>query len=136
MRATLTRGLLGLVLTAAVVSPSGAQAMQGDVTATLNASNDSGVNGEAVIHPMGDTTMIMITVQGLEPNSRHAAHIHNGACSAGILMPLEVVVADANGTGTSTSTVSAAPDASWWIQVHRAESPPGPGITCGQVPTS
>ena len=48
MRGTLARGLLGLALTAAVFSPTATQAMQDDVTATLNASNDSGVNGQAI----------------------------------------------------------------------------------------
>jgi Cu/Zn superoxide dismutase len=128
----LHKGLLGLALAGVLLAPAASAAAQ-DTTMPLNTSNDSGASGQAMIHAMGGSTMIMITVNGLEPNSRHAAHIHNGSCTAGILLPLEVVVADANGVGTSNTTLPQAADATWWIQVHRAEAPPGPGIVCGAV---
>ena len=125
--------LLALAAAALLASPAGAQQMEGGMAVQMNASGDGGAGGEAMVHPMGDSTMVMITLQGLEPDSRHAAHVHNGSCSAGVVYPLQVVVADEDGIGTSSSTVAAAPDATWWLQVHRAESPPGPGISCGQV---
>ena len=132
MRRRLGTSLLALAAAALLASPASAQ-HEGGMTVQMNPSGDGGAGGEAMVHPMGDSTTVIITLQGLEPDSRHAAHVHNGSCSGGVMYPLQVVVADAEGTGTSSSTVAAAPDATWWLQVHRAESPPGPGISCGQV---
>jgi Cu/Zn superoxide dismutase len=133
MRRRLGSSLLALATAALLASPAAAQDMSGAMTVQMNASGDGGASGEAMVHAMGDSTTVMITLRGLEPNSRHAAHVHNGSCSGGVMHPLQVVVADGEGTGTSSSTVAAAPEATWWLQVHRAESPPGPGISCGQV---
>ena len=133
MRRRLGTSLLALAVAVLFASPASAQQMEGGMAVQMNASGDGGAGGEAMVHPMGGSTMVMIALQGLEPDSRHAAHVHNGSCAAGVVYPLEVVVADGDGNGTSTSTVAADPDATWWLQVHRAESPPGPGISCGQV---
>lgn len=122
----------GSVLGAAAALAASTVLAQG-TTVPLATTNDSGASGQAMVEVTGSGSSIMLMVSGLEPNSRHAAHIHNGACSGGISYPLEVVVADDSGAGTSTTALSAAPDATWWIQVHRAESPPGPGIVCGQA---
>jgi hypothetical protein len=135
MRRYLISGFLALLLAGAslpVALPVGAQEA---ITIELAPVGGSGISGQATVQPMDGQTMVVITLQGLEPNSRHAAHVHGGSCGGSVMYPLTVVVADAEGNGTSTSMVAAAPDASWWIQVHRAESPPGPGIACGQVPS-
>src|SRR5947209_267564 len=120
VRGSLRQSIVGLAVAGALLTPTAAPtAFAQDVTATLNPTNDSGVSGQAMVHSMGDMTQIMITVQGLEPNSRHAAHIHDGGCTASILVPLEFVVADASGTGTSTSNIPAAAVSTWYVQVHR-----------------
>jgi hypothetical protein len=103
----------------------------------LTRSDGSAGSGQVVIHENGrDQWMVMVMLQGLEPQSRRAVQIHAGSCSGAILFPLEVMVADANGNGYSNTNLSATPDASWWIEVSRTESPSESSIACGQVPAS
>jgi hypothetical protein len=139
VRRALSSGLLSLALTAAAacsVAVQAAPSAQGWLV-TLTPSDGSTARGQAIIHENGrDQWMVMVVLQGLEPHSRRAVRIHSGSCSGAILFPLEVMVADANGNGYSNTNLAAMPDASWWIEVSRAESTLEPGIACGQVPAS
>ena len=136
---TLSSSLLSLALTVA-----GACSVAGQATpstqgwlVTLTRSDGSAAGGQAIIHENGrDQWMVMVVLQGLEPQSRRAVQIHAGSCSGAILFPLETMVADGNGNGYSNSNLSAMPDASWWIEVSRTESPSEASIACGQVPAS
>jgi hypothetical protein len=140
VRRALSSGLLGLALTAAVACSVAGQRTAGAQGwfVPLTPSDGSAASGQVVIHENGrDQWMVMVMLQGLEPNSRRAVQIHNGSCSGEVLYPLEVMVADANGTGYSNTNLAATtPDARWWIQVSRDESAPEPGIACGQLPAS
>jgi CHRD domain len=103
-------------------------------TATLAASLNSGVTGTATLAQSGETTNVTVTLSGMAANSAHAGHIHRGSCSGAIIFPLGVVTADASGQGSVTATVNASIDAaSWWIQFHTSDNPPGPPIACGPV---
>ena len=139
MRRALGSGLLGLALTAAVacsVAGQGTPSAQGWFV-LLTPSDGGAASGQVVVHENGrEQWMVMVVLQGLEPQSRRAVQIHSGSCAGAVLFPLEVMVADANGNGYSNSSLSATPDASWWIEVSRTESPSESSIACGQVPAS
>jgi plastocyanin len=101
--------------------------------ATLSPQAGSGVTGEATLSQADGATTVTVTLSGLAPGSAHAGHIHSGACSGPILYPLATIRADSTGQGGATSTVNAPVDpATWWVQYHASESPPGPPIACGQ----
>jgi hypothetical protein len=88
-----------------------------------SAPNQS-VSGDAKLSIEGGKLKVTLTLSGLVPDSKHIAHIHQGTCEAqgaGVLYPLEPVVADASGKGTSTTTVdqvTSIPSAGWYINVH------------------
>jgi Cu/Zn superoxide dismutase len=103
------------------------------VQAVLAPQANSGVSGQATLSQTGDTTTVTVTLSGMAPNSAHAGHIHNGACSGPILFPLATIRADSAGQGSGTATVNAPLDlANWWVQYHASDNPPGAPIACGQ----
>ncbi|MBX5490402.1 MAG: CHRD domain-containing protein [Chloroflexi bacterium] len=106
-------------------------------TATLQPERDSGVTGDATLSQSGNTTTVTVRLRAPSGGTAHAGHIHAGSCSGPVLFPLETIQLDASGQGTATSTVNAPIDTSnWWVQYHQSVTPPGPGITCGQVMAS
>jgi len=132
----LLTGVLGLALIVEVTCspPSQRAPSQTGWYIPLTASADGKASGDVLIHENGaGHWMVMITLQGLEPNSRYAARIRDGACAGAVLHPLERMVVDANGTGHSDTDLAVTPDASWWIEVAGPESLPEPSIACGQV---
>jgi hypothetical protein len=139
VRSVLSGSLLALALvgaTACAVAGQGAPSARAWLV-PLTPSDGSAVSGQAIIHENGpDQWMVMVVLQGLEPNSHRAVQVHNGSCSGAILYPLEAMVADANGTGYSNTNLVATPDATWWIRVSRADSPSESTVVCGQVPAS
>jgi hypothetical protein len=139
VRRVVSSGLLGLALaatTACAVASQGAPSARAWLV-PLSPSDGSAVRGQATVHENGpDQWMVMIVLQGLEPNSQRMVNIHRGSCAGAILYPLETMVADANGTGYSNTTLAATPEASWWNRVSQAGSPSAAGVACGQVPAS
>jgi len=136
-RSTLASRLLALAVLVAVSSLAASPHVLSQTGAfvTLTSPLDSGVSGQTLIHENGaDRWMVMVTLQGLEPNSRYAAHIRSGSCSGVILFQLEDMLADANGTSHSETNVAAAPNATWWIEIGGAANPSGLHVACGQVP--
>jgi plastocyanin len=120
---------------AAPAAPSAPATGQGGTTAMadLAASNNSGVNGHAMLTQTGSNTAVTVTLSGMAPGSAHAGMIHSGACSGPILFPLGTITADSAGQGSATATVNAPIDLStWWVQYHASDNPPGPPIACGQ----
>jgi len=99
----------------------------------LTPASDTGVAAQVLIHENGHQWMVMVTVQGLEPNSRHTAHVRDGSCAGAILYPLDGFVADATGAGHSETDLDATPDATWWIQVDSTEGPSDQWVAWGQV---
>jgi Cu/Zn superoxide dismutase len=110
-----------------------------------SAPNQS-VSGDAQLSIENGKLKVTVTVSGLVPNSKHIAHIHQGTCEAqgaGVLYPLDPVVADANGKGTSTTTVdqvTSIPSSGWYINVHLGATADDLStqtgfdpITCGNV---
>lgn len=105
-------------------------------TVTLAAVGGSGVTGEATLTPSGNQTEVMVRLMGLEPNSTHPGHIHQGTCAApgSVVAPLQDITADATGAGTMTTTVPVAADSvtmGQHIVAYHGEG--GAPIVCGEV---
>jgi hypothetical protein len=99
------------------------------------------VQGNVQVIPQGDgATRVQITLTGLAPNSRHAAHVHVGSCSnqGAVIVPLTEVTADANGTAESATNIDASkvPVAAY-VNVHERASNDaagvGGGIACATI---
>jgi hypothetical protein len=85
------------------------------------APNES-ASGKAELATADGKVTLKITLSGLEPNSKHIAHIHAGSCEAqgAVVVMLNPVVADAQGNGTSVTTIDKVPSASkgLYVNVH------------------
>lgn len=99
------------------------------------------VQGSVQVIPQGDgLTRLLITMTGLKPNARHAAHVHVGSCTnqGAVIVPLTDVSADANGTGQSDTTLETGkiPVAAY-VNVHERASNDaagvGGGIACATI---
>ncbi len=79
-------------------------------------------SGTATLSIVNSKPAVTIKLSGLQPNSRHIAHIHYGSCDAqgDIAVMLNPVVADAHGNGTSVTTIDNLPSTSkgLYINVH------------------
>lgn len=132
-------GQMGAAAPSAAPAPQAAQPAVGAMTATatLQPQRNSGVSGEATLTQSGNTTTVTVRLRAPSGGTAHAGHIHGGSCNGPILFALETIQLDASGQGSATSTVNAPLDPNtWWIQYHESVSPPGPGVTCGQVMAS
>ena len=110
------------------------------VTVTLNPVGGSQANGQATMTPGTSDTQVQITLNGLEPNSAHAGHIHQGTCASlgSVVVPLPEITADANGTGTATGSAtvqtSTLHSGQHVISYHQSGSAnPGAPIACGEI---
>jgi Cu/Zn superoxide dismutase len=138
--------LLGLpVVLLAVPRDATAQAtdstMAASSTVQMQAVGSSGVNGQAWVTGQGNQTKVTVDLTGLQPDSAHAGHVHEGTCSSPgkVVAPLPDISGNANGSGTATATVALAPDSvldgQHVIAYHRsAGANHGPTITCGAIP--
>jgi hypothetical protein len=79
-------------------------------------------------------TRVTVIMMGLEPNSRHANHVHDGNCIGEILYPLQLLEADASGMARAVTEldVKVEPVRSY-VTVHAGDTLPSPMIACGQV---
>lgn len=109
-------------------------------TLSLTPKNETGIGGSLEITYGMDSTRVDLTLTGLEPEAMYTAHIHEGSCDnpGTVVLPLESVIADSDGTGHSTSTVGTA-------ELERAERsgqvliqahlPDGTPAACVNLPT-
>lgn len=118
-----------------------AGAMGGGNTVQLAALNSSGVTGQMMLAPMGTETQVMVTLNGLAPNSAHAGHIHSGSCDnlGPVVVPLQEITADAGGTGTMTTTVAVDPatamNGQHLVAYHQDPGEDhGPPVACAGIP--
>lgn len=112
-------------LTFTTVSPTSSLSLQVPLNTAPPASAGETVSGMAQLTLAGSTLTVKLTISGLEPNSKHAAHIHAGSCeSQGVVVyPLKTVVADASGKANVTTTisnVSSIPSSGWYVNVHHS----------------
>lgn len=105
-------------------------------TVTMAALAESGVTGEATLTPSGQQTEVMVRLMGLEPNSTHPGHIHQGTCAApgAVVAPLQDITADATGAGTMTTTVPLAADTVMMGQhIVAYHGDGGTPVVCGEI---
>lgn len=152
MRRTLGRALaLGAALAALGIGAMTAAVLAQTATTIPmqpTGSANAGLSGQVVITPVGaNQVKVDITVNGLAPNSAHAAHIHSpgtqqGACDTGgpVVYPFTDVQADGSGKGTSSNTVTfdaskGIPTRGWYVNVHQMASSAGTGagIICAPI---
>lgn len=87
-----------------------------------NAANQS-AHGNAKLTLNHNTLTVVVTLDGLVPDSAHAAHIHAGSCQSqgGIVYMLNNVVANARGHAQVTTVihnVQRIPGRGWYVNVH------------------
>lgn len=123
-------------------STSAGQTQTAHVTFGDGEGPSQAASGKATLAIQGGKLLVTITMSGLEPTSKHAAHIHTGTCASqgDIVHPLNDVTADGSGNATSTTTidnVSAIPSGGWYVNVHRGTNMNSPidfdPIACGNV---
>jgi len=82
---------------------------------------------------------VVLNVNGLPPNSNHAAHIHAGTCSSmgKIIYSLQNVVTNKDGHAMVTTTIKGVkggiPEKGWLVGIHQGSTASTPTILCGDV---
>jgi hypothetical protein len=82
---------------------------------------------------------VVLHVNGLPPNSNHAAHIHAGNCSSmgRIIYGLHNLVTNKDGHAVVTTTIRGVkggiPERGWLIGIHKGPTASTPTILCGNV---
>ena len=119
----------------------------------LTPSRDSGVSGTATLTNVEGGVEVELTMKGLpEEGVKHINHIHGGGTcaddragrTAPVTIPLNSVVANADGTGSATTTITdvtldelLGDDQHRFILLHaKVEEGQGvpPGISCADLP--
>lgn len=88
--------LFALAMTLALAVPAAAR-VDAVYTADLQALNDSGATGHAVLHLRGDQLTVRLTVSGTEPGFPHLQHIHGFADTTESQCPPPSADTDADG---------------------------------------
>jgi hypothetical protein len=103
----------------------------------LKAVGDSGVSGQASLMPMGDKTMVSITLTGAPEGVAQPAHIHQGTCE-NLGAPKYPLNAVENGKSETTidAKVSDLTTGDLAINVHKSEKEMSVYAACGEIPKS
>ncbi len=108
-------------------------------TGALASTAASTVTGSASVVTMSDgNAKVVVKLSGMEPNSKHAMHIHVGSCTnqGPVVIGLPDIAADAGGNGSVEKIVETAkiPTAAY-INIHQKSTDDGTGggIACGNV---
>jgi Cu/Zn superoxide dismutase len=119
----------------------------------LTPSRDSGVSGTAILTDVEDGVKVELSMKGLpEEGVKHINHFHGGGTcaddragrTAPVTIPLNTVVANADGTGSATTTIKDVTldqllgnDQHRFILLHakvkKGQGVP-PGISCADLP--
>jgi len=105
------------------ISPASPLSVQVPLDAAPGSDASETASGTAQLKVSASTLTVKLTLSGLQPGSRHAAHIHAGSCESegAVIYPLSNVIADASGKSISTTTiknVSSIPGRGWYVNVH------------------
>jgi Cu/Zn superoxide dismutase len=146
--------VFGATLLASLVLGGSALAKgENSVQLDLTPSRDSEVSGKATLTDVEDGVKVELHMQGLpEAGVKHINHIHGGGTcaddragrTAPVTIPLNTVVANADGTGSATTTIKdvtleqlLGDDQHRFILLHakveKGEGVP-PGISCADLP--
>jgi hypothetical protein len=146
--------VFGATLLASLVLGGSAFAQEeNSIELQLTPSRDSGVSGTAILTDVEDGVEVELSMEGLpEEGVKHINHFHGGGTcaddregkTAPVTIPLEPVVANADGTGSATSTVKdvtldklLGDDQERFILLHdKVKEGQGvpPGIACADLP--
>jgi Cu/Zn superoxide dismutase len=146
--------VFGATLLASLVLAGSALAKEEkSVTLHLTPSRDSGVSGTATLTDVEDGVKVELDMKGLAKEGvEHINHIHGGGTcaddragrTAPVTIPLNTVVANADGTGSATTTIKdvtldqlLGDDQHRFILLHaKVEKGQGvpPGISCADLP--
>ncbi len=131
-------GVLALLAVPTFVLAAGPAKTGDTITITLNAQNNSGVSGKAVLTDMGGgQTKVDVTVTGEPAGASEPMHIHDGSCATlgGIKFSLPNVV-----NGASTTTVPASLESletgKFVINGHESATNLGKYVFCGDIPSA
>ncbi len=116
-----------------------------EITMNGTTAPNENADGHAILQVENGKPVLTITLNGLEPNSTHIAHIHSGSCAAQgpVVTKLNPVIANAQGIGTSKTTIDTAPSLQngLYVNVHGAATMADlqqatlfNPIACGNVP--
>ena len=146
--------VIGAALLASLVLAGSAMAEEDkSVQLQLTPSRDSGVTGTTTLTDVEDGVKVELNMKGLpEEGVEHINHIHGGGTcaddragrTAPVTIPLNTVVANADGTGSATTTIKdvtldklLGDDQHRFILLHakvqKGEGVP-PGISCADLP--
>ncbi len=146
--------VFGVTLLASLVLGGTAFAQdEKSVQLELTPSRDSGVRGTAILTDVKGGVNVELSMKGLpEEGVKHINHIHGGGTcaddragrTAPVTIPLNTVVADADGTGSATTTIKdvtldqlLGKDQHRFILLHakvkKGQGVP-PGISCADLP--
>ncbi len=128
--------LVGLALALPVLAFAAAPAQTNSTTITLNAENNSGETGTAVLTDLGNNQVkVDVTVSGEPAGASQPMHIHNGQCGpnlGGVALPLTPLV---NGKSTTTVNASLASilDGNHAINGHKSAQEVNVFVFCGNL---
>lgn len=146
--------VFGVTLLASLVLGGTAFAQdEKSVQLELTPSRDSGVRGTAILTDVKGGVNVELSMKGLpEEGVKHINHIHGGGTcaddragrTAPVTIPLNTVVADADGTGSATTTIKdvtldqlLGKDQHRFVLLHakvkKGQGVP-PGISCADLP--
>ncbi len=108
----------------------------GNSTVTLGEQNGSGESGTAKLTKIGNTTKVVIDLQGAASMTvAQPAHIHKGTCAK--LNPVPEYALSNVQSGKSTTTVNVSVDAlkkgAYAINVHKSASDLKTYVACGDI---
>ena len=146
--------VFGVTLLASLVLGGTAFAQdEKSVQLELTPSRDSGVRGTAILTDVKGGVNVELSMKGLpEEGVKHINHIHGGGTcaddragrTAPVTIPLNTVVADADGTGSATTTIKdvtldqlLGKDQHRFVLLHaKVKEGQGvpPGISCADLP--
>lgn len=112
------------------------QGMAAARTATLTATNESGVSGMIHVSTAADSVTVDVEATGMPGPGEYASHIHEGTCDSpgGVVVPLNSVMGQEGGSGTASTTVAGSQITgadSYLVMVHGSEGAP---IACANLP--
>jgi CHRD domain len=131
--------LAGLFVACAPAAGSNSKTVAISPIGSLSSGATSQVAGTATISADSPKSKVTVSLRGLEPNSKHAGHLHVGTCSAvgPVAVGLSVITADASGNGSSTTEVDTAKLAGAYVAFHQRGPDDANGIgsfiTCGEI---
>jgi hypothetical protein len=106
------------------------------MSATLNALENSGVTGTAMVEHVDDAVSVRLDVSGLQEGTTYTGHIHRGTCTEdrGEVTSIEsfTVTGDRGEATASIDTASLdAAENEYFVEIHGADEAV---VACGDFP--